>query len=129
MGLGAPVNYSAAADASCYDCARATLGRVVFYFYLLPSQAGAQGGGLPASVAAPQTGAVLPAGGGIPTERMSAVVWPLQGQRTASGTADAHILGGHGLRWHATLRRACLSKGSTWSPGLARPPLQVVPSR
>ena len=36
VGLGAPLNYSAAADSSYYDCARATLGRVVFHFYLPP---------------------------------------------------------------------------------------------
>ena len=77
VGLGALVNYSAAADASCYDPVRAALGRVVSYFYLPPPQAGAPGDGLP--VIFPQAGAVLPAGGGIRTERKFAVLRPLLG--------------------------------------------------
>ena len=77
VGLGALVNYSSAADASCYDPVRAALSRVVSYFYLPPPQAGAPGDGL--LVIFPQDGAVLPAGGGIRTERKFAVLRPLLG--------------------------------------------------
>jgi len=120
VGLGALVNYSAAADATCYDPARAALGRVVSFFYLPPPQAGAQGDGLP--VVAPQAGAALPAGGEIRTERMFAVVWPLLGQRPA----DATTLGGHGLRWHAIRRPA--PRVPLQGLGLVtRLPLQIVP--
>ena len=120
VGLAALVNFSAAADASCYDPVRAALGRIVFYFYLPPPQAGAPGDGLP--VFSPQAGVVLPAGGGIRTERKFAVLWPLLGQCSA----DANLLGGHGLRWHA-IRRPAPRVPLQGLGTVTRLPLQVVP--
>jgi len=53
---------------------------------------------------------------------MFAVVWPLQGQRTA----DADILGGHGLRWHA-IRRPAPRVPLQGHGSVARLPLRIVP--